>query len=136
METFGRIIAIATAHYELSPQAESFVVPTTNIFLIQQFFGDDFVEACERKNFSGRRANKALLQSVEFAGRQHEQLQPMVAYHLDSIMRSHKLSYGRPSDTTATYLKDATFTGLTPEFVAYQMFERGVCILLELITEP
>ena len=126
LEPFGRILAIATAHYELTPQSKSFVVPTTDIFLIQGFFGNDFVQACEHKNFSGRRANKALLQSVEFAGLD-AQLSPMVAYNLDTIMRSHKLSYGRPSESTAVYLKDAKFTGLTPEFIAYQMWDRGVC---------
>ncbi len=126
LEPFGRILSIATAHYDLTPQPKSFIVPTTDIFLIQSFFGNDFVEACDHKNFSGRRANKALLQSVEFAGLD-AQLAPMIAYNLDTIMRSHKLSYGRPSESTAVYLKDAKFTGLTPEFIAYQMWDRGVC---------
>lgn len=52
---------------------------------------------------------------------------PLVAYHLASVMRSHKLSYGKPSETTDVYLHDASFSGQTPEYVIYQMWERGVC---------
>lgn len=126
MESFGTILAIATAHYEIAAE-DSFVNPVKDWLSIKQFFGDDFLEACGNRGFSGRRANKALLQSIEFIGREDHQLPPMVAYHLASIMRSHKLSYGKPSETTDIYLRDANFSGLTPEFVIYQMWERGVC---------
>lgn len=127
LECFGRILAIAAAHYELQEEAKSFVMPVRDIFAIKQFFGDDFAEACGNKAFSGRRANKALMQNVEYVGREEKHLPPLVAYHLASLMRSHKLEYGKPSDVTDIYLSDAKFSGLTPEFVACQMFERGVC---------
>lgn len=127
MEIFGIILAIAGAHYGLSPSSDSFIVPTSDVYLLKQFFGDEFVRACDYKNFSGRRANKALMQSVEYIGRENDQLPPLVAYHLASIMRSHKLSYGNISSTTDIYLHDANFSGLTPEFVIHQMWERGVC---------
>lgn len=127
LEPFGRILAIATAHYQLSPKADNFVIPVNDWLTIKRFFGDIFLQACGNRAFSGRRANKALLQSVELAGREEEQLPPLVAYHLASIMRSHKINYGSVSETTDIYLHDATFSGLTPEFVIYQMWERGVC---------
>ena len=127
LEAFGTILAIATAHYLLSGKSESFVMPVKDWLTIKRFFGDHFLAACGNRAFSGRRANKALLQSVEYAGREDGQLPPLVAYHLASIMRSHKISYGGVSETTDIYLHDAAFSGLTPEFVIYQMWERGVC---------
>lgn len=127
LEVFGLVLAISAAHYEMTPSAPSFVVPTTDIYLIKQFFGNDFAQACDFKNFSGRRANKALMQSVESLGREDDLLPPLVAYHLASIMRSHKLSYGKISESTDIYLHDANFSNLTPEFVIKQMWERGVC---------
>lgn len=126
LASFGRILAIAAAHYQLT-DSESFVVPVTDWYTIKQFFGSDFLKACGNRPFSGRRANKALLQSVEFVGREDSQLPPMITYHLASIMRSHKLSCGKPSMVTDIYLRDANFAGQAPEYVAYQMFERGVC---------
>lgn len=124
--SFGLILAVATAHYQLA-DARSFVNPVKDWYTIKRFFGNDFSAACGNRPFSGRRANKALLQSVEFISREDSQLPPMIAYHLASIMRSHKLSYGTPSLITDVYLRDANFAWQTPEYVAYQMFERGVC---------
>ena len=127
MESFGLILAIAAAHYQLDPQASTYVKPVKHWTVIKRFFGDEFIEACGRRSFSGRRANKSLMQCIEYAGREEDGLSPTVAYHLASIMRSHKLSYGKLSETTDIYLRDATFSGLTPERVAYHMWERGVC---------
>lgn len=127
LEPFGKILAIATAHYQLCTNADNFVIPVNDWLTIKRFFGDIFLQACGNRAFSGRRANKALLQSVEFAGREEEQLPPLVAYHLASIMRSHKINYGSMSETTDIYLHDAAFSGLTPEYVIFQMWERGVC---------
>lgn len=127
LESFGRILAIATAHHQLSSKEGAFVTPVKDWVTIRQFFGDWFLEACGNRPFSGRRANKALLQSIEYIGREENQLPPMVAYHLASVMRSHKLSYGKTAETTDIYLRDASFSGHTPEYIIYQMWERGVC---------
>lgn len=127
LESFGLILTIAAAHYQLCPSANTFVNPVKHWSAVKQFFGEHFLTACGNRSFSGRRANKSLLQCVEFVGREEDQLAPTVAYHLASIMRSHKLSYGGLSETTDIYLRDAAFAGLTPEYVAYQMWERGVC---------
>lgn len=127
MESFGVILGIATAHYYLTQKADTFVTPVRDWFTIKQFFGEEFLKACGNRSFSGRRANKALMQSIDFVGREDGDLPPLVAYHLASLMRSHKLSYGKLSETTDIYLKDANFSGCTPEFIAYQMWERGVC---------
>ena len=60
-------------------------------------------------------------------------------YVLAALARSHKGSYGEFARTTATYLKDAKFNGLSAEFVAMELFERGVLsfipsMLLKMIT--
>ena len=64
LEPFGRILAIATAHYQLCPNAESFVIPVNDWLTIKRFFGDTFLAACGNRAFSCRRANKALLHQV------------------------------------------------------------------------
>lgn len=127
LDTFGIILAIATAHYQADPCATTFVKPTAHWTVVKRFFGSEFLAACGNRSFSGKRANKSLLQCVEFAGQDGEALSPSVAYYLASIMRSHKLTYGKLSETTEIYLKDAAFSGMTPSFVIYQMWERGVC---------
>ena len=43
-----------------------------------------------------------------------------------ALARSHKGSYGKLANTTFEYLKDAKFNKLTPEFVAFELLERGV----------
>lgn len=127
LETFGTILSIAVAHHLLTPNAGAFVNPVRHWTVINQFFGHEFLAACGNRSFSGQRANKSLLQCVELVGREGEKLSPTVSYFLASIVRSHKLSYGKLSDTTDIYLRDAAFSGLTPEYVIYQMWERGVC---------
>jgi hypothetical protein len=47
-------------------------------------------------------------------------------YYLAAYVRSHKGSYGHLAATTFEYLKDAKFNKLTPEFVAFELLERGV----------
>jgi hypothetical protein len=56
---------------------------------------------------------------------------------LAALARSHKGGYGTLGQTTDIYLRDANFAGYTPEFIAKEMFERGVLsfipsILLEI----
>lgn len=42
-------------------------------------------------------------------------------YMLAALARSHKGSYGSYAEMTATYLRDAKFSGLTPEFVMSEL---------------
>jgi hypothetical protein len=61
-------------------------------------------------------------------------------YMMAALARSHKGSYGEFAKTTYTYLKDAKLSGLSPEFVARELFERGVLsfipsMLLKMITD-
>ena len=61
-------------------------------------------------------------------------------YILAALARSHKGSYGEFATTTSVYLNDAKMSGFTPEFVARELFERGVLsfipsMLLKMITD-
>ena len=47
-------------------------------------------------------------------------------YMLAALARSHKGTYGEFAEHTSTYLNDAKMSGYTPEFVAKELFERGV----------
>ncbi len=47
-------------------------------------------------------------------------------YMIAALARSHKGGIGTLPDVTEVYLKDAAFSGYTPEFIAKEMFERGV----------
>jgi hypothetical protein len=56
---------------------------------------------------------------------------------LAALARSHNGGLGTLGQTTDIYLRDARFAGYTPEFIAKEMFERGVfsfipAILLEM----
>lgn len=125
-DTFGLILAIAAAHYELSGRSGPFVVPSGKKSDCLTFFGADFVAACGDHSFSGKRASKALMQAIELEARESGGVSPYVAYTLASTMRSHKGGYAKLAETTEIYLRDANFANLTPEFVAKQLFERGI----------
>lgn len=126
-DSFGVILSIAAAHYRINGCSGSFIVPTTAKPLCLSFFGEKFVEACGNKSFHSRRAAKSLMQAVELEARDGGKVSPYVAYSLASAMRSHKGGYEQLAETTKYYLSDANFSGLTPEYVAKQMLERGVC---------
>lgn len=54
-----------------------------------------------------------------------------------ALARSHKGGIGTLPEITDVYLKDANFTGYSPEFILREMFERGIfgfipAILLEM----
>ncbi len=122
---FGIVLSIATAHYELDFETDIFVRRIRDIRTMHKFLGREFAEACVNKNFSTRRANKALLQGVyTVADDRDGQPKP---YLLAALMRSHKGGYATLPETTEIYLKDAKFSGESPEFILYQMMERGIC---------
>lgn len=131
----GIILVIAASyHYEKKPGSK-FLSKINCILDIENFFGKEFVKVCGDRIFSTRRANKTYLQGIETAGG-NRQAKPK-GYILAALARSHKGSYGTIPKTTEIYLKDANFSGYSPEFIAKEMFERGVfsfipAILLEI----
>lgn len=120
----GTILAIAASHCK-DQKEKVFIKPERRIAIIRRFLGKTFSDALQGKNFASRRANKAYLQGIELAGDIDETSAPK-GYMLAALARSHKGGIGTLPDITEVYLKDAAFSGYTPEFIAREMFERGV----------
>lgn len=120
----GTILAIAASHCK-EQKEKVFVKPERRIAIIRRFLGKTFSDALQGKNFASRRANKAYLQGIELVGDIDEASAPK-GYMLAALARSHKGGIGTLPDITEVYLKDAAFSGYTPEFIAREMFERGV----------
>jgi hypothetical protein len=91
---------------------------------IHSFFGKDFATACGGRGFHSRRANKAYLQGIEMLA--NDSPGRPKGYMLAALARSHKGGFGTLPNTTDIYLRDAKFSGYRPEFIAKEMFERGV----------
>jgi len=121
---FGFILSAAASYHENIKPGGAFIRRAGNFWELQEFFGEDFVSACETKSFSTRRANKSYLQGIESAA-DNTPGKPK-GYMLAALARSHKSGYGALPQTTEIYLRDARFSGYSPEFIAREMFERGV----------
>lgn len=139
----GVIIAIALAHHQEARAGESFVRPPENIQIraMQDFFGQHFARALGNKRFSSRRCNKSYLQGIDSVSAKSSLPGRPKGYMVAALARSHKSGIETLSKTTDVYLKDAAFTGYTPEFIIKQMFERGVfsfipSILLDMYAGP
>ena len=120
----GIILAAAISHHESVKPGKSFLRRIGNRSHIVSFFGESFVEICGGHNFNSRRANKAYLQGIEMMA-DISSNQPK-GYMLAALARSHKGGFGTLPETTDIYLRDAKFSGYRPEFIAREMFERGV----------
>ena len=123
--TFGMILSISTAHVLLTKRRD-LVRKVIDLKTFRDFFGEPMAKALDYRPFSGRRANKALMQGTT----DNDQLPGCVAeirYSIASRMRSHKAGYGELSETTAVYLQ-ATPLGCYPvQRVVEMLFDRGIC---------
>ena len=81
-------------------------------------------------DFRSRSATKSFLQDIYMVADENipadDSGYHVKGYYLAAYVRSHKGSYGHIAATTFEYLKDAKFNKLTPEFVAFELLERGV----------
>ena len=140
---FGKLFAICEAHYQLSNIAEQNLIrPIADYERINRYMGEDIGNLFLEANFSSRAANKAYLQSIEMFADDilnEQEISNTKGYMIAALARSHKGSYGSFATTTSTYLRDATFNGYSPEYIARELFERGVLsfipsMLLNMIT--
>ena len=126
----GKYFAALEAHSQVNniDTSKGLIKVVTDPYALGDAMGEDFFELFLYENFSSRRANKAYLQSLEaFANSDLIDVSAPKGYILASLARSHKGGYYEFASTTEVYLKDSNFTALTPEFVARELFERGVC---------
>ena len=142
---FGKLFALCEAHRLLAgvTSEEPLIRKISDFDRISRYMGDEIGLLFLESNFRSRSANKSYLQAVYMLADdilENDNDGPSVkGYILAALARSHKGAYGEFAKTTAVYLKDAKFSGLTPEFVAMELFERGVLsfipsMLLKIIT--
>ena len=135
----GIIMAIALAHHPEILPGKPFVPVKIDARSIRGFFGDHFIKALGNKRFTTRRCNKSYLQGIDSSASMNNEPGKPKGYILAALARGHKGGIGRLAETTDIYLRDANFTGYTPEFIIREMFERGIfsfipAILLEIYT--
>lgn len=141
----GTLFAIAEAHRKLNSISddEPLIRVISDYDRITRYMGDEIGALFLESNFRSRSANKSYMQSVFMLTDdilENDDEFNTKGYILAALARSHKGSYGEFTTTTAIYLKDAKLSGFTPEFVAMELFERGVLsfipsMLLKMITD-
>lgn len=94
--------------------------------------GDEIGMLFIESDFKARRMNKAYMQSVfeltDTISQEGDEFNTK-GYMMAAFARSHKGTFGEFAHTTYTYLKDANFNGLTPEFVARELLKGECCLL-------
>lgn len=128
----GLLFGISESHFQLSGKdpSEPLIRPIRSYEQISRYMGDEIGELFLEADFRSRSANKAFMQLLYILSddvlAEKNDSNHIKGYILASLARSHKGSYGEFAATTGKYLKDAKMSGLTPEFVAKELFERGV----------
>ncbi len=120
----GIIIGIAASHCDDRKPGDHFIHADRSISRTRGFFGKEFMEVLGGKGFASSRANKAYLQGLEMMADASEG--NVKGYMIAALARSHKGGFATLPDVTDIYLRDAAFSGYKPEFIAREMFERGV----------
>ena len=116
----GTILACALlSRGEGSP----FIISGASCSSLSAFFGPDFAAWAGSRSLSSRRCNKSYLQGIEALS--GDTGTAGAGYILAALARSHKGGIGTLPEATDIYLRDASFTGCTPEYVVRHMFERG-----------
>ena len=140
----GTLFAAAEAHFQISgAEPERPLVRVISSYeQIRRYMGEEIGDLFLSSDFRSRAANKSYMQMIylltdDILGINDEF--NVKGYTLAALARSHKGSYGEFAKETATYLKDAKMSGFTPEFVAKELFERGVLssissMLLKMVT--
>lgn len=132
----GKLLAICESHFLISGQEKD--VPLIRIIgdyeRINRYMGEDIGVLFLMSNFRSRGIHKSYLQGIymlsdEILDDDSDEFN-VKGYILAALARSHKGSFAEFAQTTVVYLKDAKFSGLTPEFVARELFERGVLSLV------
>lgn len=143
-EPFGFILATALLHRnKRTPIIRLFDTDENLLWTlahIRNFFGDEFTKLIGNRPFSSLCANKSYLQGIESTGEVVTGKSAAKGYMMAALARSHKGGIGTLPKTTDVYLKDAKFSGYSPEFIIREMFERGIfsfipAVLLEMITD-
>lgn len=141
----GKLFALAEAHRQLEGIPETPIIRKISTYKeIRKYMGDEIGTVFLESDFRARSATKSYLQLIfthadEILSNEPGESITVRGYVLASLARSHKGSYGEYATSTFEYLKDAKLSGRSPEFIAFQLLERGVLsftasMLLSMIT--
>lgn len=127
----GKLFALAQAHRNIIGKPEEPIIRKINTYQeISRYMGEEIGDLFLHNDFRSRSATKSFLQDICMIADENESLEGneihVKGYYLAALARSHKGSYGDFAQTTFEYLKDAKLNNLTPEFVAFELLERGV----------
>lgn len=128
---FGKLFAVAEAFHQISglPEDRPLIRTIATYEQISRYMGEEIGELFLESNFRSRSANKAFMQMIYVLTDdilENDDQFSVKGYMLAALARSHKGSYGEFAKTTSVYLRDAKMSGFSPEFVARELFERGV----------
>lgn len=127
----GKLFALAQAHRNLIGEPDAPIIRKISTYQeINRYMGEEIGELFLYNDFRSRSATKSFLQDIYMVADENipagDSGIHIKGYYLAALARSHKGSYGKLASTTFEYLKDAKFNQLTPEFVAFELLERGV----------
>lgn len=127
----GKLFALAQAHRNIIGTPDAPIIRKISTYReINRYMGEEIGELFLNNDFRSRSATKSFLQDIYMIADENiptdESGYHVKGYYLAAYARSHKGSYGKLASTTFQYLKDAKFNKLTPEFVAFELLERGV----------
>ena len=127
----GKLFALAQAHRNIIVEPDAPIIRKVSTYQeISRYMGDEIGELFLNNDFRSRSATKSFLQDIYMVTDEsipaEESGIHIKGYYLAALARNHKGSYGKLASTTFEYLKDAKFNKLTPEFVAFELLERGV----------
>ena len=127
----GKLFALAQAHRDIIGTPDAPIIRKVSTYQdISRYMGDEIGELFLYNDFRSRSATKSFLQDICMVADEDSSDVAggfrVKGYYLAAFARSHKGSYGEFAKTTFEYLKDAKLSKLTPEFVAFELLERGV----------
>lgn len=127
----GKLFALAQAHRKQAGTPDAPIVRKVSTYQeINRYMGEEIGGLFLNNDFRSRSATKSFLQDIYMVADENIPADGsgyhVKGYYLAAYVRSHKGSYGHIAATTFEYLKDAKFNKLTPEFVAFELLERGV----------
>lgn len=127
----GKLFALAQAHRNIIGKPKEPLIRKISTYQeIRRYMGEEIGELFLYNDFRSRSATKSFLQDICMVADEDIPDTPsgfrVKGYYLAALARSHKGTYGEFAHTTFEYLKDAKLSKLTPEFVAFELLERGV----------
>ena len=140
---YGKLFALPEAHRQVSGTPNEPIIRKISSYQeISRYMGEEIGNLFLENDFCSRSATKSYLQArfMNADNALGSEETTMKGYMLASLARSHKGGYGKYAATTIQYLKDMKLSQYTPQFVAYELLQRGVLsfipgMLLDMVTD-